>query len=74
MIRLFCRCGYPLWLAARWTGDDIALVLFDGNEPPARRLEGLAHCPQCQEVLTAADFAEQALPPRFKSPDSNRTS
>lgn len=62
MVRLYCRCGYPLWIAARWTGDDIALVVRDGQFLPNRAQPLITHCPHCGAVLVVADLAVQITP------------
>ena len=72
MIRLYCQCGYPLWIAARWTGDDIALVLHDGNYSPNRERPIITRCPHCVAVLTASDLAEQTTPIWLKPFNTNR--
>lgn len=74
MLRLYCRCGYPLWLAARWTGDDIMLVLHDGQGSPNREQLAITHCPGCHAVLVARDLAERTAPIQLRYRDKNRAS
>jgi CheY-like chemotaxis protein len=51
MLRLFCRCGYPLWVAARWTGATIELFLLDGTRKAESTGTHLEQCPRCQRRL-----------------------
>lgn len=51
MLRLSCRCGYPLWVAARWTGTKIELFLLDGTRKAEDAGTPLQQCPRCQWVL-----------------------
>lgn len=51
MLRLFCRCGYPFWVAAHWTGTTYVLFLLDGTQKVEGTATPLEQCPQCQRVL-----------------------
>lgn len=63
MLRLYCRCGYPLWVAARWTGTTIALVLRDGTQAAEHTLPPLQQCPQCRMLLDPHSLEGYPLPP-----------
>jgi hypothetical protein len=69
MVRLWCPCGYPIWISARWTGEEILLVLYDGQRPPARGAPSLSTCPQCHRTLVPADLNERPIPPHHFPPD-----
>ena len=62
MVRLFCSCGYPILVSARWTGADILLILQDGQQEPTRDAESLVHCPRCHQRLMPADLTWLAPP------------
>ncbi len=64
MLQLYCRCGYPLWVAARWTGTTIDLYLLDGTIEAKRTQTPLQQCPQCQVVLHPGQLEGYSLPPR----------
>jgi hypothetical protein len=69
MVRLSCPCGYPIWLSARWTGEEILLVLHDGQRLPTREEPSLYTCPQCRRTLVPADLNERPTSPRYPPPD-----
>ena len=62
MIKLFCQCGYPIWVSARWNGSDIMLLLHDGQQEPKQEGESLMVCPHCHHRLAPADLAWLAPP------------
>ena len=59
-IHLFCGCGYPVLVRARWTGQDIVLLLYRG-EQGSEGLGGkpVTSCPECGAMLTPATLLEQ---------------
>jgi CheY-like chemotaxis protein len=62
MVKLFCHCGYPIWVSARWNSSDIMLLLHDGRQEPNREAESLEICPHCHRRLTPADLTWFAPP------------
>ena len=62
MVKLFCHCGYPIWVSARWNKSDIMLLLHDGQQEPRREAESLEVCPHCHQRLTPADLTWLAPP------------
>ena len=71
MVRCACPCGYPIWLSARWTGQDIVLVLHDGHRTPTRGEPPLSTCPQCHRALVPAELNQRPIPPRSFVPDDH---
>ena len=61
VMKLYCSCGYPIWVRARWTGREIVLVLCDGQQEGDRAAEPLSTCLHCHALLTPADLTW--LPP-----------
>ena len=59
MLRLYCRCGFPLWVTARGTGTTPNLLVFDGQLEPLQTRIPLQQCPQCQ-VSLHPDYVEGA--------------
>lgn len=64
MLKLYCHCGYPIWVSARWTGSDVLLILQDGKPEPTREAEALVLCPHCHQRLAPAELTRQAPPAR----------
>ncbi|HEX6779100.1 MAG TPA: response regulator [Ktedonobacterales bacterium] len=62
MVKLFCHCGYPIWVSARWNSSDIVLLLHDGQQNPKREAESLVICPYCHQRLAPADLTWIAPP------------
>ena len=62
MVKLFCQCGYPIWVSARWNSSDIVLLLHDGQQNPKREAESLVICPYCHQRLAPADLTWIAPP------------
>lgn len=62
MVKLFCQCGYPIWVSARWNSSDIVLLLHDGQQNPKREAESLVICPYCHQRLAPADLTWLAPP------------
>lgn len=62
MVKLFCQCGYPIWVSARWNSSDIVLLLHDGQQNPTREAESLVICPHCHQRLAPADLTWIAPP------------
>lgn len=62
MVKLFCHCGYPIWVSARWNSSEIVLLLHDGQQEPNREAESLEACPHCHQQLTPADLTWLAPP------------
>jgi two-component system, chemotaxis family, chemotaxis protein CheY len=62
MVKLFCHCGYPIWVSARWNSSDIMLLLHDGQQEPKREAVSLEVCPHCHQRLTPADLTWLAPP------------
>jgi hypothetical protein len=58
-MELYCWCGYPILVAAHWTGQDYALGLHDPRQ--GKDSEEISRCPQCGEELRLGDL--QRLPP-----------
>jgi hypothetical protein len=69
MIKLYCQCGYPIWVSARWTGVEVLLVLYDGHRRPDRGAPAPSICPQWHRKLVPADLHERPIPPRYFPPD-----
>jgi CheY-like chemotaxis protein len=62
MVKLFCQCGYPIWVSARWNSSDIILLLHDGQQEPKREAASLVVCPHCHRRLAPADLTWLAPP------------
>jgi hypothetical protein len=58
MVRLYCRCGHPIWVAAHWTGQDIVLLLYDGQM--GRERGPITLCTHCGKLLVPADLERLA--------------
>jgi hypothetical protein len=72
MFQLYCYCGYPLWVAAHWTGSTIELFLLDGTREADRSQPPLQQCPQCKAVLRPDQLEGYALlPPSAARPSSD---
>lgn len=56
-IQLFCGCGYPVLVRAHWTGQDIVLLLYPGEQTPEHLSEPLTHCPECGAMLSPATLS-----------------
>lgn len=62
MLRLYCRCGYPLWVTARWTGSTTELLVLDGTREVQHTQPPLQQCPQCQVALLPDQLEGDVLP------------
>ena len=69
MVKLYCQCGYPIWVSARWTGAELVLILQDGQGAHDRATPALSICPRCHRALVAALLHERPIPPRYFPPD-----
>lgn len=63
MLRLYCRCGYPLWVTARWMETTTELLLLDGTREVEHTQPPLQQCPQCQAALHPDQLEGHMLPP-----------
>lgn len=58
-IHLFCGCGYPVVVRAHWTGQDIVLLLYRGEQTSAGLDKPVTSCPKCGTMLSPATLLEQ---------------
>ena len=72
----YCRCGYPLLVAATWTGHDYHLVPHDSASAQcrpgraARDSPLITSCPQCGQALVVRELGEH--PPQSSGPPLRR--
>lgn len=50
MVKRSYQCGYPIWVGARWMGEEMLLVLYDGQRRPDHRAPAIFTCPQCHRA------------------------
>jgi hypothetical protein len=58
-MELYCRCGYPILVAAHWTGDDLVLRLHDAQR--GKDSDEIQSCPECGAELHPGGL--ERLPP-----------
>jgi hypothetical protein len=58
-MELYCQCGYPIVVAAHWTGDDYILSLHDARY--GKESDEIQRCPQCGKELQPGDL--EPFPP-----------
>ena len=72
-MELYCTCGYPIWVSAKWDGQDFHLLLHDGHA--GRHGMPLSRCPRCLRRLDVSEL--DRLPPMSSFPrwpfDGERT-
>lgn len=62
MVKLYCHCGHPIWVSARWNGADIVLICQEGQQSFTREAESLVFCPSCHQRLVPAELTWLAPP------------
>lgn len=62
MVKLYCHCGHPIWVSARWNGADIVLICQDGQQDFTREAQSLVFCPACHQRLAPAELTWLAPP------------
>jgi hypothetical protein len=53
-MRLYCRCGCPIWVAGHWTGEEYLLTLHEDGD--GQRGAPVTGCPRCGARLRPADL------------------
>jgi hypothetical protein len=64
-MRLYCRCGCPIWVAGHWTGEEYVLTLHEDDGQRGTLVTG---CPSCGTQLRPADL-EWLAPVPLHRPD-----
>ncbi len=57
-MKLYCLCGRPLFVAARGTGKDRVLLVYDGHDGATG--EPITYCPGCGERVETTELYEVA--------------